>query len=295
MITPRSLLVLLLFGAAVTARADEPVLRWEARGLHSPESVVFDGARHVYYVSNMGTYGAGETLHDGFIAKVSEDGKLLEAHWVDGLDNPKGLALVGNRLYVGDDVYLSEIDVDAGKIVGRHKPADGAGDFNDCTADASGNVYVCSGRLSTVFRLHAGRFEPWVKLDPAVTGGINGLKAERNRLLLGGWSLGRPDGSEEVGHLSTVDYATRVVGRIGTEPVCHIDGLEPDGRDGYVVSDWLTGEIFHVSAAGRKQLVFKLHQGTADILYRPEQRLLLVPLMKDNCLRAYGWAPGAGG
>jgi hypothetical protein len=288
MITPRVFACVFVL-SAVAALASEPVLKWETKGFEAPESVVFDAAKTVYYVSNMGTYGAGEKPHDGFVSRVGEDGTLIEAHWVGGLDNPKGLALSNGHLFVGDDVYLTEIDVAAGKIVGQYKPEDGPGDFNDCTADAEGNVYVCSGRLGTVFRLHAGKFEPWVKLDTKATGGINGLRAEGERLLLGGWSLGRADGTEEVGHLSSIDYRSKTVARIGTTPICHIDGLEPDGRDGYVISDWLTGEVFHVTAKGEKTLLLKLGQGAADMLYRQDVHLLLVPLMKEHCLRAYAW------
>jgi len=271
--------------------AAEPELLWEAHGLHSPESVVFDAGRDQFYVSNMATFGEKETPHDGFIARVSADGKLLEEKWVTGLDNPKGLALANGRLYAGDDVYLWEIDIAAGKIVGKYAPEDGPGDFNDCTADPDGNVYVCSGRLGTVFRLHEGKFEAWFKLDQKKTGGLNGLLAEKDRLLLGGWSLRGADGKEQLGHLSFVTYAGKKLGRIGSVPVAHIDGLEPDGAGGYTVCDWLTGDVVHVSADGVPTPIMKLHQGSADHTYLVAKKELVIPLMLDGVLRAYRWAP----
>lgn len=274
------------------ARAAVPELLWETHGLVAPESVVFDAERGEFFVSNMGSYGEGAVAGDGFISRVSADGRVLELRWAAGLDNPKGLALANGRLYVGDDRDLVEIDPASGRILARHAPDDGGpGDFNDCTADPEGNVYVCSGRLATVFRLHAGKFEPWCKLDPAVTGGINGLRAERDRLLLGGWSLKGADGREQVGHISTIAFRDRAVGRIGERPVGHVDGLEPDGQGGYTVTDWLTGEVLQVSAEGAVRLLLTLHQGTADHTYLPTRRLLVIPLMKDDALRAYRWAP----
>src|SRR5690606_41616707 len=135
-------------------------------------------------------HGQGQTHADGFISRGSAEGEILDLRWVTGFDNPKGLAVANGRLSVGDDKDMVEIDLDSGEIVARHAPADGGpGQFNDCTADPMGNVYVFSSRLGTVFRLHAGKFEPWVKLDTRVTGGINGLRAETDRLLLGGWSV----------------------------------------------------------------------------------------------------------
>ncbi len=277
---------------AVRAHAQAPELVWETGGFEGPESVVFDATRNQFYVSNMGTFGKDAVPHDGFITRVSPEGKILEPKWVTGLDDPKGLALANGRLFVGDDPALVEIDLAAGKIVARHAPADGKGDFNDCTADAAGNVYVCSGRLATVFRLSGGKFEPWFKLDRSKTGGLNGLRAEQGRLLLGGWSVRGPDGKEQLGHISFVTFADQTFGRIGDQPVCHVDGLEPDGRGGYTVTDWLTGDVLHVTADGKTTPMLQLGRGTADHTYLIDKQLLIIPQMVEHKLRAFRWSPG---
>jgi hypothetical protein len=59
------------------------------------------------------------------------------------------------------------------------------------------------------------------------------------------------------------------------------------------VTDWLTGDVLHVSAEGKVTPVMKLVQGSADHSYIVEKQLMIVPLMNDNVLRAYRWAPGA--
>jgi len=272
------------------AAAETPQLVWETDGFVGPESIVLDAARGEYYVSNMGTFGEGATAEDGFISRVSLDGKILELKWVTGFADPKGLALANGRLYVGDDPGLAEVDIAAGKIHAWHAPEDGKGDFNDCTADADGNVYVSSGRLGTIFRLHGGKLEAWHKLDRSKTGWLNGLKAENDRLLLGGWSL-RVGDKEQLGHISTLSFADQSLGRLGTEPVCHVDGLEPDGRGGYTVTDWLTGDVLHVTADGVPTLMMTTGRGTADHTYLITERLLIIPQMIENKLRAYRWAP----
>jgi len=281
--------------SSVCAFAQAPVLAWETAGFVGPESVVFDTVRQEYYVSNMGTFGQGATPGDGFISRLSVDGKIIELRWVTGFDNPKGLALANGRLYVGDDKDLVEIDIAAGKVAKRYAPADGPGSFNDCTADAAGNVYVCSGRLDTVFRLSGGEFGPWYTLDKARTGGLNGLKAEKDRLLLGGWSVKGPDGGEQLGHISTVAFADKALGRLGDQPVCHIDGLEPDGQGGYTVTDWLTGDVLQVTADGKTSPLLQLGKGTADHTYLVDQKLLVIPQMLENKLRAYRWTPATKG
>lgn len=276
---------------ALAAVAATPELRWEATGLEGPESAIYDAARNEIYVSNMGTHGDGATPGDGFVSRLSIDGAVIELKWITGFDNPKGLALANDRLYVGDDKDLVEIDIAGGEIVARHAPVDGPGQFNDCTADPAGNVYVCSGRLGTVFRLSEGRFEPWVKLDTKKTGGINGLRAEKDRLLLGGWSVRDAAGKEQLGHISTIAFSDKSLGRLGDEPICHIDGIEPDGRGGYTVTDWLTGDVLHVTPEGKATPIMKLVRGTADHEYIEARQEMIVPLMNDNVVRAYHWAP----
>lgn len=271
--------------------AAEPELLWETDGFISPESAIYDEARGVIYVSNLGTRGKDAVPGDGFISRLSPSGELLEQKWVTGFDNPKGVTLANGRLYVGDDNDLVEIDINAGEIVARHIPADGPGRFNDVTADPLGNVYVCSGRLHTIFRLHGNTFEPWVKLDRAQTGGLNGLRAEADRLLLGGWTLKNAQGEEQLGHLSTVDYATKQVGRIGNQPISRIDGIEPDGAGGYTVTDWVTGQVSAVTANGAPTTLMTLGQGTADHEYIIEQQTLIMPSMLEGKVRAFKWAP----
>jgi len=271
-----------------------PQLRWEATGFVAPESAVFDRERNVFYVSNMGSWGPGSTPGDGFVSRLSADGRVLDLRWVTGLDNPKGLALANGRLYVGDDAELVVIDPGTGAVTARHRPADGPGGFNDCTADPEGNVYVFSRRLSTVFRLHGQKFEAWAKVDMAKTGGPNGLLAEKDRLLLGSWVVTAADGAMQFGHLSTLAFADQVLGRLGQGPLGNIDGIEPDGRGGYTVTDWETGDLLHVAPDGTATAILKLPRGAADHHYVVDGSLLVIPLVLDGAVRAYQWSPQRG-
>jgi hypothetical protein len=280
-------------GATVQAQDAVPALFWEATGFTAPESVVFDAGRKQFYVSNMGTWGQGATPGDGFISRLGADGRVLDLRWIAGFESPKGLALANGRLYVADDADLVEIDPGTGAIVARHKPADGPGGFNDCTVDARGTVYVFSRRLSTVFRLRDGRFEPWTTVDAAKTGWPNGLLADRDRLLLGSWLVRGADGAERFGILSAVAYADGAVTQVGNQRIGNIDGIEPDGRGGYTVTDWVTGDVLRVTADGVPTRLMTLRQGAADHLYVVDQRLLVVPLVRDHVVKAFRWDSAA--
>lgn len=280
----------------VAPATDVPVLLWETGGFSGPESVLFDRARDRYYVSNMASRGKDAIPGDGYISLLDGKGRVLERQWLAGLENPKGLALAGGRLYVGDDDALVEIDPASARVLARHQPADGPGGFNDVTADAAGNVYVFSRRLETVFRLSQGEFAPWARLDTRVTGRPNGLRVDGDRLLMGSWEVpaDAPAGEGAWGHLATLDLDDRRPGRIGDAPLGHIDGIEPDGRGGYTVTDWTRGLLLQVGADGAVRTLLTLEKGAADHLYQVEEQVLVVPQLLDGVVRAWRWAPQPG-
>lgn len=144
-----------------------------------------------------------------------------------------------------------------------------------------------------MFRLRAGPFEPWTTVDAAKTGWPNGLLANRDRLLLGSWVVRGAGGEERFGILFAVAYADGSVTQVGSQRIGNIDGIEPDGRGGYTVTDWVTGDVLRVSAEGTPTRLMTLTQGAADHLYVVDQRLLVVPLVKDHVVRAYRWDAAA--
>jgi hypothetical protein len=291
-IRPLAFLFTLFAVHSLGAAQSTPQLKWELSGFNAPESVAYDAQRDCFYVSNLATRGKDRTPGDGFISKVSRTGQMVELKWATGLEDPKGLAVANGRLYVGDTPAMFEIDLETGNVIARHAPEDGgSGAFNDCTADPQGNVYVYSSRLSTVYRLHAGKFEAWKAIDTNVTGGLNGLRAETDRLLLGGWTIKDSNGDQQLGHISTVRFADKKVSRIGQTPVAHVDGLEPDGAGGYTVTDWPDGDVKHVDGKGNVSTLMTLVKGTADHEYLIEDGLLIIPSMLEDRIRAYRWAP----
>ena len=102
--------------ASWTATA-APKLVWELTGLEAPESALPDPAGDAIYVSNV--VGAPDAKDgNGYISRVSPDGKILEQRWAVGLDAPKGLILRGSTLFVSDIDRLVAIDTATGKIAG---------------------------------------------------------------------------------------------------------------------------------------------------------------------------------
>ena len=271
--------------AAGSGSAAEPTLAWQTEGLQQPESVVFDAEREVFYVSNV----AGEPMDrngEGHISRVGPEGELLEAAWVSGLDAPKGLALHDDVLYVADIDRLIAIDVEEGEIAETYE-AQGAQFLNDVTADDQGRVYVSDMMANAIWRLDGDQFELWVE-DEALEQ-PNGLLAEEDRIVVGSWGVMTDGFATQIpGHLKTVDLESGEVAGLGDgTPVGNLDGVEPDGDGGYLVTDWMAGALLRIDPEGKFEQLLDLNQGSADHTWLEDQRLAVIPMMSDGQLLAY--------
>ena len=262
-----------------------PKLLWETKGLAQPESVVVDPATGAIYVSNI----VGAVMQkdgNGFIAKLNGDGKVVTRQWVKGLDSPTGLALHDRTLYVADVDQLVEINAASGEIVKRY-PAKGATFLNDLAIDPDGTVYVSDTPSNTIWRLKDGSFEPWLADDKL--NGPNGLLVQGDTLVVA--SLGKIPGvgqKQELAGLSLISLKDQSVTKIGSgQPIGNLDGLELLQPGVYLVTDWAAGALYRVDAKGKAQQLIDLNQGSADLTYLPDKKIVLIPMMLDNTLVAY--------
>lgn len=274
----------LALAAVAPANAQSLEKAWESKGFANPESVLWDNAAKAIYVSNINGTPTDKD-GNGYLSKLSPDGKVLADKWVTGLDAPKGMAVSRGKLYVSDIDRLVAVDVKTGKVTKTYAAA-GAKFLNDVAIDEEGAVYVSDMLDNAIWRLKSGKFEKWLS-DPALEA-PNGLKAERGRLVVAAWGPMTGDGfkTSKPGMLKAVSIADGMVRDIGPG-FGNLDGLEPDGKGGFLVSDWLNGGVFRTDRQGRARRLLSLDQGSADIGIIPEQKLLLVPMMMHARVVAY--------
>ncbi len=253
------------------------VEQWQCSGFDTPESVLYDAARNILYVSSV----SGNPMEKdgrGFVSRVSPDGDMETLKWATGLNAPKGMAISGGTLYVSDIDELVQIDLKTGSVTAKY-PAKGAQFLNDVAADTAGYIYVgdSSSENSVIYRLGKGELEVWLR-DPAVRR-PNGLHMQADRLLVG---------NARDGGLNAVDLKSKAVAPIATATT-GIDGLKPLGNGAYLISDW-AGKISLIKPSGKTVLLMDTSESNinaADFEYIADRKLLLVPTFFDHRVVAY--------
>jgi DNA-binding beta-propeller fold protein YncE len=276
---------LALLSMIAVAGAEETA--WNlAEGVASPESAYVDPGTGLLFVSQIGQGGATGKDGDGWISKLDVDGRVIENKWVTGLNSPKGMRSHDGVLWVSDIDRVVAVDIDAGKIV-QKVDVPGATFLNDVACGPDGTVYVSDMLNSRIVQINNGK--PSVLAEGPELQNPNGLLVDRGRLVIAAWGTEIADdfSTKTPGQLLALDLSSKQITAITPEPLGNLDGLEPDGRGGYVVSDWIAGKIIHVPKAGQPKAILTLEKGAADIAYLPGKKRLFVPRMVENRVTAY--------
>lgn len=265
-------------GDSSNSRKNVLVKVWETkRDFLVPESVLYHKADKTLYVSNINGMPT-EKNGKGFISRLSLDGRILKLKWAEGLNAPKGAAIYANRFFVSDIDRLVEIDMKTGKICHTY-PAQGARFLNDVAVDDQGRVYVTDmdEKNSAIYRLSGGKMDIWLK-GPDIRN-PNGLHMEEKKLMVGN------SGDMKIKAVRLSDKVVTEFAHAGQK----IDGLRPDGKGNYIVSDW-DGRTALVLATGETRMLLDTvadKVNSADLEYIPENGLLLIPTFFDNRVVAY--------
>jgi sugar lactone lactonase YvrE len=220
-------------GSAATAvPVDAAPAAWDGKsplslteGVQTPESVLYDADSDTYLVSNIN----GEPLgadDNGFIMRISPEGKITDPKWIDGakdnikLNAPKGMAIVNGVLYVADIDTVREFDAKTGEPKGEVK-IDGATFLNDVAASGDGVVVTDSG-------LDA-------KFGPTGTDAI--------------WMIGKDNKAKAL---------------IKNKSLAAPNGITNGDKGAFWVVTFGSGEIYAVDAKGKQAKGQKLPKGQLD-------------------------------
>ena len=271
----RLILILFLCGITVTGQEQPLVPEIKITGFSHPESVIYDEGSEYFYISNM----ADRTEGDGFISRVSSKWNKQKHHWVKGLNDPKGLVIKGDRLYVTDVTELVEIDLKSGEIL-RKIPVEGAKSLNDPAIDEKGEIYFSDLAGNSIFKMNeGGEIVSWLNSPDLEK--PNGLWITPEYILVAAW------GEAQNGHILKVDRKTKEISKVSIEGIGNMDGIQPKGTEEFFISDWATGKIHFFDMKGNLKEVLTSEKSAGDILYLEDEGKLYLPMNHQNELWIY--------
>ncbi len=252
-------------------------------GFETPESVLYDADNDIYLVSNISGDPFGKD-DNGFISKVTPDGKVAELKWIDGaskdveLNAPKGLGISDGKLYVADIDTVRVFELASGKSLTKIK-VKGATFLNDISVAPDGTVYVSDTGLKTGF-------------GPSKTDAIYTLtKKNTAKTLIKSVELKNPNGLLADDKGVWVATWTGEVYHVGTDgkkaeptkaPGAQLDGLiaTPDGR--ILVSSWETSTVYVGTPNGTLSPLVPDLKSPADLGFDTKRGQVLVPSFLEN-------------
>jgi glucose/arabinose dehydrogenase len=245
--------------------------------LMMPESAIAHPDGRVF-VTEIGEFGKDG---DGKVTVVNTDGST--ATLVDGLNDPKGIDMFDNVLYVADNDQLVKITLD-----GQAEVIAKAGDFpgkavflNDIEIDGNGNVFISdsgddNGKNAGIYKVTPTGAISEVINDKSGIKRPNGLLNDGvNQMLVADFGTG---------DLFTLDMTSGKVVKVN-QGFGGADGLVRDTNGLLYVSDWANGKVWQlVEPKATAQLLRDDFKAAADIALSADGKQLLVPDMKAGTL-----------
>ncbi len=259
-------------------------------GFLTPESVLDDSAQDIYFVSNIN--GSPLTKdNNGFISRLRPDGAIEVLKFIEGgrggvtLNAPKGLAVLGDTLWVADIDVVRAFNARTGAPVDSVKlDSLGAVFLNDIAIAPNGAIYITDTgiRFDDVGNvLHPGpdrifRVGPDRKVTVAVRGDTLGRPNGITLDAVGRRFIVVQYGGKAVMAWKPGDRAPSVIAR----GVGGFDGVEMIGGK-VVVSSWTDSSITRFDSTQGTKIISGV-PSPADIGYDVKRNRVLIPILTGN-------------
>ena len=259
---------------------------FETTGFSQPYGVAVDPATNLIYVSNMN--GPGDQKDDnGFISRLKEDGAMDVLKFIDGihglveLNSPKGMAVIGDFLYVADIDQLRVFNLKRGKSLFEVNFGDfPVKHFYDLTIGPDNMLYVTDGPANTVYRIDVmndHRVTPFIA--ESGLGQPHGIVwySARQVFLVAGWKSGQILAYDRNGK--------RVSFPSITAP--SIEGLATDTRGSAYVASTSMNSIYRIAANGALFPYVVQIDTPIDMAYQAKGNLVLAVSYRKGALKSY--------
>src|SRR5436190_1979786 len=266
----------------VAGTAATPVKAATIGGFQTPESVKWDSAQDVYFVSNInGVPNAKDG--NGYISRVGPAGMIMDSAFIKGLNAPKGMALVHDTLWVADIDEVRAFESRTGAPVATIN-VPGAIFLNDIAAAPDGSLYVTDTAI---------RFGAKGQMEHPGTDQIFRIAPDHKvSVAIKSDSLGRPNGitwDKTNQRFVVVPFGANapLAWKPGEKPttslgtgVGQFDGVEIV-NGAILVSSWADSSVARFEN-GHVTTIITGVPSPADIGYDAKRNRLLVPILSGN-------------
>jgi DNA-binding beta-propeller fold protein YncE len=274
----------LLSGLCLLVLSEPATAQITVTELQSPYSFVSSQAGKEYFISSVnGEPDAAD--NNGFITKLDGNGKIVGLKFIEGgrgdvtLHAPKGLALVGQTLYVADLDHVRAFDAVTGKPTADIPVGDGArgparASLTDLAFDGKGLLY-CSDQLANrIYRIDlATKKVSTLIADPALSG-PSGLAVhpKSGQLIAVSWDKGKIFEISPEGRLTELESNGFFTGRFK-----NLRGVDFDRWGNMYVSDSTSGKVWRMTWDGKFRVIAEYLPSPADLGIDRTNNLILVP------------------
>ncbi len=241
--------------------------------LQKPESVIYNPADGYLYVSNINGEDAGLDSN-GFISRLTIDGKIETLHWSKGLDAPKGMGIYQNQLFVADVNKVAIISLTTGEIDTIISIPNSIF-LNDIAISEEGEIYISDSHTSKIHLLKEKKITTW--FDQSTFQLPNGLFVQGDDLIVADMDAGK---------LFSINRTTKELKELAKDlPKC--DGINALRKD-YLISCW-PGEVYVTNKSSSIRLLDTKEEGlnAADAWFIEEKQLLIIPTFFGNNVVGY--------
>jgi len=282
--------------AAAPAAPTEARKIGTVKGLQNPESVRWDADQGIWFVSNVNGNPSAKD-NNGYISRLKPDGSVDSLKFVSAgrnkvtLHGPKGMAIVGDTLWVADIDAVRGFNRKTGAPIASI-PVPGAKFLNDITAGPDG-LYItdtgihigANGKMThpgpdRVFKI-AGRKVTTAltfKGQPAPNGITWDSTASRFVIV--------PNGDTTIVSWAPGDSAPQ---RVATAPTM-MDGVEALGGGRYLVTSWADSSL-NLVADGKVTRIAAGIAAPADIGFDRAGGKVAVPQLTENTIELLDVGP----
>jgi hypothetical protein len=251
--------------------------------LQSPYSFVSSSSGKEYFISSVN--GDPQSAdNNGFITKLDGSGKIVNLKFIQGgidgvtLNAPKGMALVGQTLYIADLDQLRAFDAASGKFIDSLTIPAGAGQappsLTDVAYDGTAVLYCSDQRGNRIYRVELPQRKVTLLVADQALAGPAGLAVhpKSGQLIAVSWEKGKIFAITPEGALSELFSNGFFSSRFS-----NLRGVDFDRWGNMYVSDFTTGKVWRMTWDKRFQVIAEYLPSPGDLGIDRTNNLILVP------------------